>query len=278
MKVQMTQLSVDMLEECVRVNVRAKANAAVIAEYAESYQSGAIMPPLVVFREKGCERYIVADGHHRLAAAKKAGRSTVDVDLREGDETEALKFALQCNAEHGLRRTKADLLYAVGQLMTNKRLSDEYRTHRDRSELMKISERYFQSLLADWRNSKGGSRSEQKAKADAKESAAKHTAPIQPPARVNGSSRPSVQVPRQQATQEQRKVAEQVREAHKREAPRSEPRKATVSAAQKMSFTRMVACSKDLPRPEELIASGANIPWEDIENLHDWTTTLLENR
>lgn len=170
-------LPIAVIEECERVQVRPKVNQDIVREYAESFKSGALLPPIVVFQEKGCQRYVVADGRHRLAAAKNAGLSEIPVDLRPGDEADALQFALGCNSEHGLRRTKQDLLYAVGQLMTNKSLSDKYRTHAERSELLKISERYFQALLAQWREGSASSKAERRAQKKAIESAQKRTAP-----------------------------------------------------------------------------------------------------
>lgn len=169
------QLAVVDLEECSRVQVRAgKPDADVVTRYAEFMKSGAIFPPVVVFREKGTERYVVADGHHRLRAAQQIGAKKIDVDLREGDENDAIEFALGANSDHGLPRTGKDIRRAVDLLMSNDYLKRKYKTHVDRADLLKISERTFQTRLAEWRESDGGNK---KAKAEAKENAAKHTAP-----------------------------------------------------------------------------------------------------
>lgn len=48
--------------------------------------------PVVVFNVNGL--MLLADGHHRVAAAQQAGRSTVKADVREGQRGDALQFAI----------------------------------------------------------------------------------------------------------------------------------------------------------------------------------------
>ena len=45
------------------------------------------------------------------------GATQIECDVRKGTKTEALKFALGCNAHHGLRRTNADKRHAVGMAL-----------------------------------------------------------------------------------------------------------------------------------------------------------------
>lgn len=96
------------------------------------------------------------------------------MDLREGDEVAALEHALGANADHGLPRKSSDILFAVGQLMTTPALTQKYRTHAERAELLKVSERTFQRYLADWREKEGGNRTEREAKQAANASARRH--------------------------------------------------------------------------------------------------------
>lgn len=51
--------------------------------------------PIVVFDVDGV--LLLADGHHRVAAAELLGRSTVRADVRKGHRHDALKYAV----EHG---------------------------------------------------------------------------------------------------------------------------------------------------------------------------------
>jgi uncharacterized ParB-like nuclease family protein len=92
--------------------VRAGLNETTMAEYAEALADGAKFPPVIVFHDGS--RYIAADGFHRIQAAVRSGATQIECDVRKGSKTDALKFALGCNAHHGLRRTNADKRHAVG--------------------------------------------------------------------------------------------------------------------------------------------------------------------
>jgi len=46
----------------------------------------------VVFDVDGA--LLLADGHHRIAAAEQLGRSTVRADVRKGERRDALQFAI----------------------------------------------------------------------------------------------------------------------------------------------------------------------------------------
>lgn len=91
--------------------VRAGLNEATVADYAEVLTDGAKFPPVVVFHDGN--RYIAADGFHRIQAALRIGATLIECDVRKGGKSDALKFALGCNAHHGLRRTNADKRHAV---------------------------------------------------------------------------------------------------------------------------------------------------------------------
>ena len=91
--------------------MRAGLNEATVADYAEALADGAKFPPVVVFHDGS--RYVAADGFHRIHAASRTGATQIECDIRKGGKAEALKFALGCNAHHGLRRTNADKRHAV---------------------------------------------------------------------------------------------------------------------------------------------------------------------
>lgn len=171
---KITTLPVASLEVCDRVRVRAqkpKVNSGTVQDYAEAYECRLITEPLDVFREKGTERYVVADGENRLLGLRKAKIPKVECRLHEGDELAALDFAINCNQAHGLPRTKADK-YRAFELIMDTPLRDKYRTDTELSEKIGVSIRTIQSYKAEWRESRGGDR---KAKRQAKESAEKNT-------------------------------------------------------------------------------------------------------
>ena len=91
--------------------VRAGLNEATVADYAEALAGGAKFPAVVVFHDDS--RYVAADGFHRIHAASRMGAAQIECDVRKGGKADALKFALGCNAHHGLRRTNADKRHAV---------------------------------------------------------------------------------------------------------------------------------------------------------------------
>ncbi len=92
-----------------------------IAEYAERIAAGADLPPPVVYRDgSGCW---LADGHHRLRAHERAGRTDIACEVRAGDVHDARGYAAGANAAHGLRRTRADKAAAVRMLLGDERWS-----------------------------------------------------------------------------------------------------------------------------------------------------------
>lgn len=82
-----------------------------VAQLADLYASGATLPPVDVFGNSP-QLYWVADGHHRVAAAKAAGLDQINVVIHDGDRAQARLHALRANANHGRRRTTADLQHA----------------------------------------------------------------------------------------------------------------------------------------------------------------------
>ena len=95
--------------------VRAGLNETTVTDYAEALADGAKFPPVVVFHDG--RRHLAADGFHRIHAARKIGATHIECDVRRGSKMDALKFALGCNAHHGLRRTNADKRHAVAMAL-----------------------------------------------------------------------------------------------------------------------------------------------------------------
>lgn len=50
-------------------------------------------PPITVYDIHGS--LLLVDGHHRLAAAQRLGRSSVTVEIRLGERSDALRFAVE---------------------------------------------------------------------------------------------------------------------------------------------------------------------------------------
>lgn len=109
-KIKLTEIVTD-----AGTQVRAGLNEATVAEYAEALAEGAKFPSVTVFHDG--DRYIAVDGFHRIEAGLRMGATQIECDVRKGGKTDALKFALGCNAHHGLRRTNADKRHAVGMAL-----------------------------------------------------------------------------------------------------------------------------------------------------------------
>jgi hypothetical protein len=68
--------------------------------------------PVVVFNVDGL--LLLADGHHRVAAAEQLGRSTVRADVREGQRSDALRFAVDLGQQQR-ELTKQQILDAIAR-------------------------------------------------------------------------------------------------------------------------------------------------------------------
>lgn len=86
--------------------VREKLDLDAVGEYTESYRLKEEMPPCHVFETGG--PLLLGDGRHRLTAMKAAGIKERTFIVHQGSFEDCLKFALQANLFHGLRRTNAD--------------------------------------------------------------------------------------------------------------------------------------------------------------------------
>lgn len=78
-----------------------------IGNYAEAMSDGAQFPDVTVFTDG--ERYWLADGFHRVEAARRIGRTTVSADVRKGTEDDAVVFGGTANNKQGKRPTRADV-------------------------------------------------------------------------------------------------------------------------------------------------------------------------
>jgi ParB-like chromosome segregation protein Spo0J len=94
----------------------AGVDPAIVADYAEAMESGAVFPPVVVFHDGG-EEYWLADGFHRAEAAKRIGREEITAEVRLGSQRDAVLHAVGANASHGLRRTPDDRRRAIETLL-----------------------------------------------------------------------------------------------------------------------------------------------------------------
>jgi ParB-like chromosome segregation protein Spo0J len=104
------------------VQPREATDKTVVAEYAERIKVNDKLPPVVVFFDG--TTYWLAEGFHRLAAYKTAGRTMIECILIDGTKEDAQWHALQSNKTHGLRRSIEDKQRAVQMALEHPRGKD----------------------------------------------------------------------------------------------------------------------------------------------------------
>lgn len=113
----MMELQLSLIRTDGGTQPRVQINRTVISDYAEQMLAGAMFPPVTVFFDG--QDYWLADGFHRLSAAKKTGAKTIQANVHEGQQRDAILYAVGVNADHGLRRTNADKRQAVEILLAD---------------------------------------------------------------------------------------------------------------------------------------------------------------
>jgi hypothetical protein len=94
---------------------RAAISEDTVTDYAEAMQAGDQFPPVVVYHD-GVDYYL-ADGFHRLHAAKRLHKASIQADVRTGTLRDAILYSLGANRDHGLRRSNADKRKCVQTLL-----------------------------------------------------------------------------------------------------------------------------------------------------------------
>lgn len=109
---------------------RAALNPETVRDYAEAYNRGEQLPPVIVFYD-GAD-YWLADGFHRVTAIIDGDQDNswneIEADVRQGTRRDAILFSVAANATHGLPRSKEDKTRAVEKLL----LDDEWVTWSNR--------------------------------------------------------------------------------------------------------------------------------------------------
>jgi hypothetical protein len=107
----MEQLNISLIRLDGGTQPRAFISAGTVEEYAETLTEGGTLPPVTVFYDG--ENHWLADGFHRVDAARKNNFVTIDADVIQGTREDAQWFSFGANKAHGLRRTNADKARAV---------------------------------------------------------------------------------------------------------------------------------------------------------------------
>ena len=109
-----TPIKIDLIRDG-GAQMRVEMSEQTITDYAEEMAGGTVFPPVIVYYDG--DAYWLADGFHRVEAARKIGRESIDAEIREGTDRDAILNGIGANARHGLRRTQADKRHAVESLL-----------------------------------------------------------------------------------------------------------------------------------------------------------------
>jgi len=96
------------------VQPRATMSRSTIRDYAVLYAEGQMLAPIDVYHEGG--HYRVADGFHRVQAARQAGRTEITATVWPGTKREALLHACRAN-KHGKPLTNEDKRRVVTRML-----------------------------------------------------------------------------------------------------------------------------------------------------------------
>jgi hypothetical protein len=111
---RVASLRLDVLTLDPEVQPRAVMAPGLIDDYAALMQDGHVFPPLVVFQD-GSD-YWLADGFHRVLAARQAGLTELEAEIRQGTRRDAMYYACGAN-QHGKGRNHADKERVVTRLL-----------------------------------------------------------------------------------------------------------------------------------------------------------------
>ncbi|MDO4425021.1 MAG: ParB N-terminal domain-containing protein, partial [Planctomycetia bacterium] len=103
------------------LQIRVKTDPETVDRYAQLYTDGQYLPPVHIVEATDGNFYLI-DGHHRYAAAQKAGLEEINAVLDDENVTfEGMLFAaIQANAKNGLALTSKDRQRAAELLIINK--------------------------------------------------------------------------------------------------------------------------------------------------------------
>ncbi|MBV8606098.1 MAG: hypothetical protein JO034_01375 [Singulisphaera sp.] len=102
-------------------SVRKKASPETIKNYAEDLDN---LPPVTLVYDATVEKHWVADGRHRLEAAKTLGRTEFQAVVTTGTYLDAFSSACHANDRHGLPATNADKRHRVAVALANPEMKE----------------------------------------------------------------------------------------------------------------------------------------------------------
>lgn len=140
------------------IQPREQMDLVAIADYAAAMARGELgqivdshgedWAPIVVYRDVFGKCWL-ADGFHRVRAAREAGHQAIQAQVFQGNKADALLYAVGANARNGVRITNADKRRAVGLLFAEPRLAES--SDSEIARLCCVSQPFVSKLRAEHR-------------------------------------------------------------------------------------------------------------------------------
>lgn len=112
----MENLKISEITTNKKTQARVSISEDTVQEYAERMIAGDEFPPVDVFHD-GSDYYL-ADGFHRVLAAKRALFDSIDCNIHKGTLADAKWFAIGANKTNGQRMNRGDIKRAVEVALT----------------------------------------------------------------------------------------------------------------------------------------------------------------
>jgi hypothetical protein len=139
-------LPIDLLVTDADTQSRLSIHGETVEVYAELIEESGTewpFPPVDVFHDGN--RYMVADGFHRVLGAANTKRASIPCIVHKGTATDARIFAMTANDSHGLRMSRADKRGCVEWLLD----ASPKRTQEQISKLAGVTTRTVKRIVAD---------------------------------------------------------------------------------------------------------------------------------
>ncbi len=128
---------------------RTKTDIKTCEAYIESMKDGAEFPPLDVFSDGTSDKYILADGFHRLQSHMSfRPNKPINCRVHFGTLEDAQWFAITANKTHGLRRTNDDKRKAVKMALLHQKSRNENMSDRAIGEAVGVDHKTVAAVRA----------------------------------------------------------------------------------------------------------------------------------
>lgn len=119
-------IALDLLQLDGGTQTRVKLNQEGVEDYAKVMKERGVaaLPPVTVYRDEAGHCWL-ADGFHRVAAAQRIEQTEIQAEIHFGSRLDALKYSLQANWMHGVRRTNADKRRSVEIVLAEETLREQ---------------------------------------------------------------------------------------------------------------------------------------------------------